>query len=264
MTPSVLKNAETSFDWRPYCGWLLVGFALGGFFDGILLHQILQWHHLLSGFNDPLGSDLHFQIMMDGIFHLLMYLVAIVGILLLVSRRPVAARFTVATGILRQALIGFAIWHIADAVLSHWLIGLHRIRMDSDMPLVWDVAWLIVFGILPLVLAYFLPPLGGSSRGAAAAVITVTVAAGLAAGAGPHFIEPNETIIVFRKGLEPAEMTEAVLRAGASVRWSDVGGTVWAVDHVPWRGLATLYANGALMVGSTPAVAGCLAWTRPA
>ena len=25
-----------------------IGFALGGFFDGILLHQVLQWHHLFS------------------------------------------------------------------------------------------------------------------------------------------------------------------------------------------------------------------------
>jgi uncharacterized membrane protein len=36
--------------WKP--GWATwaaaLGFALGGFFDGILLHQILQWHHLLS------------------------------------------------------------------------------------------------------------------------------------------------------------------------------------------------------------------------
>lgn len=27
----------------------LLGFALGGFFDGILLHQVLQWHHLAFG-----------------------------------------------------------------------------------------------------------------------------------------------------------------------------------------------------------------------
>jgi uncharacterized membrane protein len=27
----------------------MLGFAFGGFFDGILLHQVLQWHHLLSG-----------------------------------------------------------------------------------------------------------------------------------------------------------------------------------------------------------------------
>ena len=28
---------------------LLLGIGLGGFIDGILLHQLLQWHHLLTG-----------------------------------------------------------------------------------------------------------------------------------------------------------------------------------------------------------------------
>ena len=27
---------------------ILLGVGLGGFVDGILLHQILQWHHMLS------------------------------------------------------------------------------------------------------------------------------------------------------------------------------------------------------------------------
>jgi uncharacterized membrane protein len=31
---------------------LLHGLGLGGFIDGILLHQILQWHHMLSGVDD--------------------------------------------------------------------------------------------------------------------------------------------------------------------------------------------------------------------
>lgn len=30
-----------------------IGFSLGGFFDGILLHQVLQWHHLLSRVRSP-------------------------------------------------------------------------------------------------------------------------------------------------------------------------------------------------------------------
>jgi len=29
-------------------GWVL-GLGLGGFVDGIVLHQILQWHHMLTG-----------------------------------------------------------------------------------------------------------------------------------------------------------------------------------------------------------------------
>jgi uncharacterized membrane protein len=30
----------------------LLGFALGGFFDSILLHQILQWHNLLTNVDE--------------------------------------------------------------------------------------------------------------------------------------------------------------------------------------------------------------------
>lgn len=30
----------------------LLGVGLGGFVDGILLHQVLQWHHLLTDTGD--------------------------------------------------------------------------------------------------------------------------------------------------------------------------------------------------------------------
>ena len=95
-----------------------LGFALGGFFDGILLHQILQWHHLLSGLPQA-AADLRFLILTDGLFHLAMYLVAALGLLWLWRGRaavlaPAAARLGLAWG-----LIGFGSWHIIDALLSH-------------------------------------------------------------------------------------------------------------------------------------------------
>jgi uncharacterized membrane protein len=34
--------------WGVGAGSVLLGLGLGGFFDGIVLHQILQWHHMLS------------------------------------------------------------------------------------------------------------------------------------------------------------------------------------------------------------------------
>nr|WP_314623119.1 DUF2243 domain-containing protein [uncultured Noviherbaspirillum sp.] len=40
----------------------LIGIALGGFFDGILLHQVLQWHHLLSLVDSPVLRDIRAQI----------------------------------------------------------------------------------------------------------------------------------------------------------------------------------------------------------
>src|SRR4028119_1894848 len=51
-----------------------LGFALGGFFDGILLHQILQWHHLLSLWTRP--DDFAFQSTWDGLFHAAHYAIA--------------------------------------------------------------------------------------------------------------------------------------------------------------------------------------------
>lgn len=50
---------------RGPAGWLL-GFALGGFFDGILLHQVLQWHHLLSALQGGPFDDLRVQLLADG------------------------------------------------------------------------------------------------------------------------------------------------------------------------------------------------------
>lgn len=45
-----LKNDGQGF---PLAGGLLLGLGLGGFFDGIILHQVLQWHHMLTSAGFP-------------------------------------------------------------------------------------------------------------------------------------------------------------------------------------------------------------------
>jgi uncharacterized membrane protein len=240
----------------------LIGFALGGFFDGIVLHQILQWHHLLSGLEAPGGSDLRFQVMADGLFHLFMYLLAVLGAVILVGARASGEFPGTMSEILRLALIGFGFWHVVDAVVSHWLLGLHRIKMDSDAPLAWDIVWLALFGVLPLVFGAVIPTRGGPSRGTAATMIIVTFVAGLATAAAPALDDRSETIIVFRAGMTPSDMMTAVINGGARLKWTDPGGSIWAVDEVSWYGSAKLYFRGALIVSSTPLMAGCLAWTR--
>ena len=65
----------------------LIGFALGGFWDGIILHQILLWHHLLAGLQGEPFSDIRFQILADGLFHALMYVVAAIGLWMLFRHR---------------------------------------------------------------------------------------------------------------------------------------------------------------------------------
>src|SRR3954465_10961416 len=64
-------------------GAAVLGFALGGFFDGILLHQVLQWHHFLSLVEGRPFEDLQLQILADGVFHIFVYALALLGLLLL-------------------------------------------------------------------------------------------------------------------------------------------------------------------------------------
>src|SRR4051812_13809810 len=73
--PSAANSARTRL-W----GALLVGLSFGGLFDGILLHQVLQWHHLLSLVGGESVQDIRFQILADGIFHVLMYAIACIGL----------------------------------------------------------------------------------------------------------------------------------------------------------------------------------------
>ena len=64
---------------------LLLGIGLGGFFDGIVFHQLLQWHHIASNTHIS-ASDLpglRFNVMLDGLFHAATYLFTLAGLLLL-------------------------------------------------------------------------------------------------------------------------------------------------------------------------------------
>jgi|GEM_PF-6966843 len=86
--------------------------------------------------------------------------------------------------------------------------------------------------------------------------------AALATSAGPLLQDGTDTIVVFHPGKDQPGMMKAVMAAGANVKQTDATGTIWVVDDVSWRGLVTLHLSGALLVSSTPVLAGCLGWTR--
>jgi uncharacterized membrane protein len=163
---------------------LLIGFALGGFFDGILLHQILQWHHLLSGVVD--AGRLRFHMLWDGLFHAAHYLLGLVGLWLLVVRRrhAPAAGAVLASG----ALIGFGAWHLLDAVLNHWILDLHRIRGDVAEPLPWD---LLFFGLGGAAVAIG-ASIGGGDPGRGGRAVALGLAAALLTAAPVAALPPRQ------------------------------------------------------------------------
>lgn len=248
----------------PWMFWAAVlGFALGGFFDGILLHQILQWHHLLSLV--PGVSDMRLQVLWDGYFHALMYVIAAVALWGLWRTQRLAASIG-GRGLSGAVLIGFGAWHILDSIASHWVMGIHRIKLDSPNPLLWDLVWFAAFGVLPLALGWLLlwrgtAPKSGVGGSAAAALVLVTLTG--AAGAWSLRAPPDQrfTTVVFAPGVSPRGAMAAVTAADARLVWSDPSLGVLIVEvgnAAKWR----FYGHGALLVSGSGLPSGCYDWSR--
>ncbi|ARP85473.1 DUF2243 domain-containing protein [Bordetella genomosp. 9] len=261
-----MYRAETryspSYNWAGYT----LGFAVSGFFDGILLHQILQWHHLLSGLQSPRFADLRIQVMADGLFHAVMYVIGLAGLYLLYRARADLSLPRGGRRLLANFWIGFGVWHVLDAVLSHWITRIHRIRMDSDNPLLWDLAWLIVFGLIPLAAGWWLRrrPAGSSPghRGLAMGLAGACLLAGTL-NLFPLRGYGDTMTVVMRPGQGGAAMLAALKGTGARIAWTDRAGAVWvlagAQDLDAWR----LYRHGAMYVAGQGGPAGCAAWLSP-
>src|SRR5215217_4398285 len=85
----------------------VLGVGLGGFIDGIVLHQILQWHHMLTGEDggEPMDTvaGLEANTLVDGFFHLTTWVVVVAATLLTVrawQRRELAPPWRAHLGLL--------------------------------------------------------------------------------------------------------------------------------------------------------------------
>jgi len=260
-----MARRATRFDWSGY----LIGFALGGFFDGILLHQILQWHHLLSTIN---GDDIRFQVAADGYFHAAMYVVAGMGLWLLWSAQRRREAYT-GRRLLGGILVGFGLWHALDAVLSHWLLGIHRIRMDSDVPVVWDLAWLGIFGLIPLAIGLLLQERDNNGSGGerrvprAVAPVLLTM---LVFGSGAQALRPpagsdfttHFMTVLFMPGTTPQAVFAAIGAVDGELVWSDRSGELVVIRMGDGQSGWTLFRHGAILVGGSGMPAGCLNYLR--
>src|SRR5437868_4134754 len=99
---------------------ILFGLGLGGFFDGIVLHQILQWHHMLSSVNPPdTVANLKFNTLLDGLFHAATYGFVDIGLFLLwraagTAHRPWSSKMLAGT-----LLLGFGLFNVVEGLIDH-------------------------------------------------------------------------------------------------------------------------------------------------
>ena len=111
---------------------LLAGVGLGGFVDGIVLHQVLQWHHLVSSY-EPAGdlAGLETNTFWDGVFHLATWVVVVVAVLW-IARRGDDVRALGRRAQLGLLLAGWGAFNLTDQVVFHLLLRAHHIRMVEN------------------------------------------------------------------------------------------------------------------------------------
>ena len=135
---------------KPAVAAFLLGIGLGGFFDGIVLHQVLQWHHLVSAY-EPAGdvAGLETNTFWDGVFHLATWLVVVVAVVW-IARRGDLVRALGGRALAGLLLAGWGVFNLTDQAVFHLALRAHHIRMVEDYQ-VYDWSFAAFGALLVLV-----------------------------------------------------------------------------------------------------------------
>ena len=139
---------------RPRAPGILLGIGLGAFVDGIVLHQILQWHHLISSENDhptTTVAGLEANTLADGLFHAAAWLVVIGGICVLWRRTNEWRWAASARALFAWMLVGWGAFNLVEGAINHQILGIHHVREGAGHQTAYDVGFLAVSALLLLV-----------------------------------------------------------------------------------------------------------------
>jgi uncharacterized membrane protein len=150
MTTETLPRTQTRVR-PPRAPGLLFGLGLGGFVDGIVLHQILQWHHMLTSTDGhPMTTlaGLEANTVADGFFHLATWAFVGAAMVLTVNawqRGELAPPWRAHAGLV---LAGWGIFNVVEGLIDHQVLGVHHVRDDLGAPLGWDLGFLALGALL--------------------------------------------------------------------------------------------------------------------
>lgn len=129
---------------------LALGIGMGGFVDGILFHQILQIHNMLSARipnTDYIGVKVN--MVWDGFFHAGVWAMTAAGILLL-WRAGRTTDADLSGRVLAGSLsMGWGLFNLVEGVIDHHLLQLHHVYERAGLS-VWDNLFLLSGGALLL------------------------------------------------------------------------------------------------------------------
>ena len=141
---------------RPFIqAGIVLGVGLGGFVDGIVLHQILQWHHMLTSAGFPATSIRNMEVNMvaDGLFDATSWVITVMGLALLWGAKKQKELPPVRTFI-GSLTIGWGSFNLVEGIIDHHILGIHHVRSGPNQ-IAWDLAFL-AFGAVLVVIGWLL------------------------------------------------------------------------------------------------------------
>jgi uncharacterized membrane protein len=125
---------------------LALGIGLGGFLDGIVLHQILQWHHLVcrtATCEVHTLAEFKTQSFEDGLFHLAVWCVTFAGVVLLFRAMLHATIVPRGRALAGSMLIGWGSFNLIEGLIDHHLLGIHHVLAGSRYQTLADWTFLV-------------------------------------------------------------------------------------------------------------------------
>lgn len=122
---------------------IVLGLGQGGFFDGIVFHQLLQWHHMFSSIEtDMTIAGMEINTFGDGIFHLLDWLLTLSGIFLLWQAGRQKTISWSGRVLLGSILIGAGLFNLVEGILDHQILQIHHLK-PGPHEFLWDIGFLL-------------------------------------------------------------------------------------------------------------------------
>ena len=120
----------------------VMGVGMGGFVDGILFHQILQLHNMLSNWVVR-DSLVHEQINMfwDGIFHAFTWTAVALGLALLWKAIKLPGTLLSGQALWGSLLVGWGLFNFVEGSVDHEILQVHHVYQNGNHVL-WDMVFL--------------------------------------------------------------------------------------------------------------------------
>jgi uncharacterized membrane protein len=141
-------TARSTSERRSVAAGVTLGVGLGGFVDGILLHQIVHWHNMLSARVPPVTLEaMQLNMRWDGVFHAAVWVVTLAGVFMLLRDARRGDALPSAGTLAAQMLLGWGGFNVVEGLVDHHLLDLHHVRdLPAHVP-IYDWLFLLFAGV---------------------------------------------------------------------------------------------------------------------